>query len=109
MKCANKKANNKKANNKKEDMMNIIDKSAEELHLKIDMQCHLMTTILEQKLGEGNLKEFVLPSYYYYKDSRLKEAVKETIDVLEQTRKAFKSKRLEVLRKKLMHVLIESK
>jgi hypothetical protein len=103
MKCAN-----KKANNKKEAMINIIDKSAEELHLKIDMQCHLMTTILEQKLGEGNLKEFVLPSYYY-KDAGLKEAVKETIEVLEQTRKAFKSKRLEVLRKKLMHVLIESK
>jgi len=101
-------ANNKKANNKKEVMINIIDKSAEELHLKIDMQCHLMTTILEQKLGDGNLKEFVLPSYYY-KEARLKEAVKETIDVLEQTRKAFKSKRLEVLRKKLMHVLIESK
>jgi|LGVF01.1.fsa_nt_gb hypothetical protein len=102
MKCANKK------DPTKEDMINIIDKSAEELHLKIDMQCHLMTAILEQKLGEGNLKEFVLPSYYY-KEARLKEAVKETIDVLEESRKAFKSKTLEVLRKKLMHVLIESK
>ena len=51
-----------------------------------------MTTILEQKLGEGNLKEFVLPSYYY-KESGLKEAVKKTIGGLEQTRKAFKSKK----------------
>ena len=67
-----------------------------------------MTTILEQKLGDGNLNEFVLPSDYY-KEARLEEAVKETIEVLEQTRKPFKSKRLEVLRKKLMHVLIESK
>ena len=96
MKCANKK-----------DMINVIDKSAEELHLKIDMHCRLMTAMLEQKLGEGNLKEFFLPSYYY-KEARLKEAVKETIEVLEQTRKAFKSKRLEALRKKLTHVLIES-
>ena len=96
MKCANKKA-----------IINVIDKSAEELHLKIDMHCRLMAAMLEQRLGDGNLKEFCLPSCYH-KESRLKEAVKETIDVLEESRKAFKSKRLEALRKKLTHVLIES-
>ncbi len=95
MKCANK------------DMINIIDKSTEELHLKIDMHCHLMTAMLEQNLGDGNIKELFLPSCYH-KEAGLKEAVKETIDVLEQTRKAFKSKRLEALRKKLTQVLIES-
>ncbi|RZB30067.1 MAG: hypothetical protein SRB1_02347 [Desulfobacteraceae bacterium Eth-SRB1] len=91
----------------KKDLMNVIDKSAEELHLKIDMQCHLMTAILEQDLGGGNIKELFLPSCYP-KEARLKEAVKETVDVLEESRKAFKSKRLEALRKKLTHVLIES-
>ena len=49
MKCANKKDPNKK------DMINILDKSAEELHLKIDMHCRLMTAMLEEKLGDGNL------------------------------------------------------
>ena len=101
MKCVNKKDPNKK------DMINVIDKSAEELHLKIDMHCHLMTAMLEQNLGDGNIKELFLPSCYH-KKVRLKEAVKETIDVLEESRKAFKSKRLEALRKKLTHVLIES-
>ena len=96
MKCAN-----------KNDMINVIDKSAEELHMKIDMHCRLMTAMLEQNLGNGNLKEFFLP-LCYHKESRLKKAVKETIDVLEESRKAFKSKRLEALRKKLTHVLIES-
>ena len=96
MKCAN-----------KNDMINVIDKSAEELHMKIDMHCRLMTAMLEQRLGDGNLKEFFLP-LCYHKESRLKKAVKETIDVLEENRKAFKSKRLEALRKKLTHVLIES-
>ncbi|MEA3279907.1 MAG: hypothetical protein U9Q38_04845 [Thermodesulfobacteriota bacterium] len=91
----------------KKDLMNVIDKSAEELHLKIDMHCHLMTAMLEQNLGDGNIKELFLPSYYP-KESRLEEAVKETIDVLEESRKAFKSKRLEALRKKLTKVLIES-
>ena len=101
MKCANKRDLNKK------NMINVIDKSAEELHLKIDMHCRLMTVMLEQRLGDGNLKELFLPSCYH-KESRLKEAVKETIDILEESRKAFKSKRLEALRKKLTHVLIES-
>ena len=37
----------------------------------------------------------------------LKAAIKEAIDELEESRKAFKSKRLEVLRKKLTQVLID--
>jgi hypothetical protein len=40
-------------------------------------------------------------------ENKLKEAIKETIEVLEQTRKAFKSKRLELLRKRLTQVLID--
>ncbi len=36
----------------------------------------------------------------------LRQALYETIEVLEETRKAFKSKRLEALRKKLMKVLM---
>jgi len=95
----------KRAN--KKDIINVIDKSAEDLHLKIDIHRHLMTAILEQKLGDGGIKELFLPPCYH-KEVSLKEAVKETIDVLEQTRKAFKSKRLEALRKKLTQVLIES-
>jgi hypothetical protein len=37
----------------------------------------------------------------------LKTAIRETIDTLEETRKAFKSKTLEALRKKLTQVLID--
>ncbi len=36
----------------------------------------------------------------------LRQALYETIEVLEETRRAFKSKRLEALRKKLMKVLM---
>jgi hypothetical protein len=38
----------------------------------------------------------------------MKTAIKEAIDVLEESRKAFKSKRLEALRKKLTQVLIDA-
>ena len=40
--------------------------------------------------------------------NELRQALYETIKVLEETRKAFKSKRLEALRKKLMKVLMET-
>lgn len=38
---------------------------------------------------------------------QLKETLKEVIEVLEESRKAFKSKQLEILRKKLIGVLAE--
>ncbi|MEM5786491.1 MAG: hypothetical protein AAGU11_04175 [Syntrophobacteraceae bacterium] len=40
-------------------------------------------------------------------DSGLKEIIKEAIDVLEESRKAFKSKKLELLRKRLVEALAE--
>lgn len=39
---------------------------------------------------------------------KLKDTLLETIQVLEESRKAFKSKQLEVLRKKLIEVLAET-
>jgi hypothetical protein len=91
---------------KKADLIKVIDKSAEELHQRIDMQRYLMATILDKKVSENRLHNVLLPDPR--RELRLKETVKETIEVLEETRKAFKSKRLEVLRKKLTDVLIES-
>lgn len=92
---------------KKRDLIEIIDKSTEELHQKIDMHRYLMATILDKKVSENRLNHLPLPNSHH--ELRLKETIKETIEVLEETRKAFKSKRLEVLRKKLTQVLIESK
>jgi len=90
---------------KKRDLIEVIDKSTEELHQKIDMHRYLIATILDKKIGEKRLNHVLLPNSHC--ELRLKKAIKETIDVLENTRKAFKSKRLEALRKKLTEVLIE--
>jgi len=90
---------------KKRDLIEIIDKSTEDLHQKIDMHRYLMATILDKKISENRLDHILLPDPK--KELRLSNAVKEAIEVLEETRKAFKSKRLEALRKKLTHVLIE--
>ena len=78
----------------------------EELHRRMDMQCSLMEDIINKgfkkedlsadKKGRTNQREEILVN-----------ALKDTIDVLEQTRKSFKSKKLEQLRKKLTEVLID--
>ena len=91
----------------KKDFINVIDKSAEELHQKIDNHHSLMASILESRVNDLELKGVIGPSSSG-SEGRLKEVLKETIEVLEQTRKAFKSKRLEVLRKKLTQVLIDT-
>ncbi len=90
---------------KKRDLKEIIDKSTEDLHQRIDMHRYLMATILEKKVSEKRLHNVVLPSTH--RELRFKEALGEAIEVLEETRRAFKSKRLEALRKKLTQVLIE--
>jgi len=92
----------------KKDLVTVINRSAEELHQKIDMQRYLMTTLLEKKVGDETIKQLDLPTFFP-SENRLKQAIMETIDVLEESRKAFKSKRLEVLRKKLTQLLIEAK
>jgi len=90
---------------KKRDLIEIIEESTKELHQKIDMHRYLMATILDKKISEKRLNQ--IPLHDSHRELRLKEAIKETIEVLEDTRKAFKSKRLEALRKKLTEVLIE--
>ncbi len=92
----------------KRDLISVIEKSAEELHEKIDMHRYLMTTILDQRVSDGSIKQISLPSYSA-DEGRLKEAIQEAIEVLEESRKAFKSKRLEILRKRLTQVLIEAR
>lgn len=92
----------------KKDLITVIDRSAQELHEKIEMHRYLMTTILDQRAGDGIIKQISLPSYSA-NEGRLKEAIQEAIEVLEESRKAFKSKRLEALRRRLTQALIESK
>ncbi|MBN1850558.1 MAG: hypothetical protein JW932_18460 [Deltaproteobacteria bacterium] len=95
------------SSNKKE-LLQVIDNSTQHLHEQIDMHRHLVNSILNQRVSEGTLKDITLP-FHSKADENLKQAIQEAIEVLEESRKAFKSKRLETLRKKLTDVLIESR
>jgi hypothetical protein len=87
-----------------------VRKSAEELQLRVETHCRLLAQEVEG--GDSRAETDACPLV----DSphgdcphrrRLKEMLADVIAVLEETRKSFKSKRLEALRKKLVGVLAE--
>ncbi len=92
---------------KKNSLIEIIDRSTSDLHNRVDMQRHILKTVIEKKINRAEICPDCIFSDCPYK-KRLKEVLTETIGVLEDTKKAFKSKRLELLRKRLMQVLQES-
>lgn len=89
-------------------LMEAIGNSVKELQQGIDMHCRFLAALLSDNMGENNLPLQPELCPLRLRAARLKEAIKEAIDELEESRKAFKSKRLERLRKKLTKVLIDA-
>ncbi len=92
----------------KDALMQAVSLSVKELEQKIEMHHCLIASILDQNVDERNLKKIMDYCPVRSREVCFKEAIEETIEVLEESRKAFKSKRLEALRKKLTQVLIEA-
>jgi hypothetical protein len=93
----------------KKDVINALNASVKELQQGIDTHCYLVSSILQGEVDERHLRSLSnfcpkRPQELMYED-----AIKEAIEVIEESRKAFKSKRLEMLRKKLTQVLIDAK
>jgi len=84
----------------------LIEQSAEDLRRRADEHRRLLASLMS-KGGQVN----GIPDACFYShcphQRRLRETITETIEVLEGTRKAFKSRQLEVLRKKLIRTLAE--
>ena len=91
----------------KHELITAIDRSAEDLHQQIEMHRKRVASMLGDRLDEGDLQGLFDFCPLRSREARLKQAIVEAIEVLEESRKAFKSKRLESLRKKLTVVLIE--
>ena len=91
----------------KQELIKTLSNSIKELQQGIDMHCCLVTSIVEEKLDEGSLQSLLDQCPKRSREVRLENAIKETIETLEESRKSFKSKRLEALRKKLTQLLIE--
>jgi hypothetical protein len=79
------------------------DRVAAELHRRIDLQRALIGRLLAGGAATGG--GAACPLVACPRLSKIEVALRETIEVLDETRSAFRSKRLEVLRKKLIGVL----
>jgi len=91
----------------KRELINALNTSVKELQQGIDLHCCLVTSILEGQVDEHNLKPLLDMCPKRSRELLMKHAIKKAIDVLEESRKSFKSKMPEALRKKLTQVLID--
>ena len=82
------------------------NENVKKLRKEIEKHRCLIVSIME-KTDEANSPAFPEQCPRGARELILKAAIKAAIDELEESRKAFKSKRLEVLRKKLTQVLID--
>ena len=92
----------------KQDIIHALNMSANELKKNIDTHYRLVSSILEEQMDDRVLQSLFDDCPKGKRERRLEIAITEAIDVLEATRKAFKSKKLETLRKNLTAVLIDA-
>ncbi len=94
----------------KGDILEAINQKIEKLHRKIDRHGCMVASALA---GEANGKHqrnsrFCTRRGLRNREREMRAAIQEAIEVLEESRKSFKSKRLEGLRKRLTQVLIDA-
>ncbi|MDD3992115.1 MAG: hypothetical protein RBR20_14220 [Desulfobacterales bacterium] len=75
---------------------------------EIELQQNLVALVLQSCPRSGGLSALAANCPLRSREKRLREAIQEAIEVLESTRRSFKSKQLEMLRKNLTAVLIET-
>lgn len=86
-------------------LQEVLTQSAVELRQKVEAHQSLLTEAIGA--GDARPRADACSLLDCPHRRRLKETLTEAIQVLEETRKAFKSKQLESLRKKLTGVLLE--
>ncbi len=94
--------------NNKQTMINVLNQSVKDLQQGIDTHCCLVSSLFEERVDERNLSRLLERCPKRSREVALEKAIQEAIDVLEESRKAFKSKRLGLLRKRLTRVLVET-
>ena len=82
--------------------------SIRELRRGLDRHCGLVDAMLKDRRGDRTLRSLLDGTCRPKREMRLEQAVREAIDVLEESRRSFKSKRLAALRRKLTEVLIDN-
>jgi hypothetical protein len=90
----------------KKEIIDALNTSVKELQQGIDTHCCLLASLKGEAVDGRNLGNLACLRPNGVREQAYKAAIEEAINVIEESRKAFKSKRLEALRKKLTKVLI---
>jgi Mn-dependent DtxR family transcriptional regulator len=96
-----------KMDENKNEIINALVSNAGELQRRMETHFRLVCSLSKEQLDVQDLASQAMPCMGQSLEAKYRNAIKEAIEVIEETRKAFKSKRLEVLRKKLTQILIE--
>ena len=81
-----------------------VDRITEEMHQRVEHQRRIFRQVLAAGASPADRQEYC-PLVDCARLSRLQAALRETIEVIDETRSSFKSKRLEVMRRKLIGIL----
>ena len=92
----------------REELFDTLRASAHMLRQGIEAHNGLIASLMQIETAEEARGSFVAVPGFHARESRMREAIKEAIVVLDESRRAFKSKRLEALRKRLTQVLIDT-
>jgi hypothetical protein len=93
----------------KDPLVTLIEKSTQDLHDRVNMQKYVLLNVLGRVKDRTPIALYPVESHGDEATRKLfRKVLAETIEALEETKKAFKSKRLEELRKRLMDVLKEN-
>ena len=91
------------------DLLGAVDESAGRLYRQIEQHRALVAAAMQNSLDPDKLETVLANCPRRSREHRYRSAIQQTIDVLEASRRAFKSKQLEALRKHLTQVLIDTK
>ena len=90
----------------REHWIRMIERHTRDLHDRVEMQQNVLLTILGKIKGPPPIDSCSTADCQHKR--LFYKVLLETIEVLEETKKSFKSKRLEELRKRLMDMLKET-
>jgi hypothetical protein len=89
-------------------VMTELQQSISQLHQKVDGQCRLLSRLTDlQTIIENDIMNHKRSKGAQDRERKLVLAIQEAITVLEESKKAFRSKQLESLRKRLMQALLD--
>lgn len=93
----------------RDELMQAFDANLRDLKQGIDNHRCIVASILEKETNGRDLGNLVADFSSKAREIELREAIEDAIQTLEQSRKSFKSKQLEMLRKRLTQALIHSR